>query len=170
MLRKLQQTEIQNVSGGTIIVTGDTGMNEWELQSILDRLTSTYMINAGISFVGGSGGTQSTYPVVVQFPDPNDDPNADDDGDGILNGEDTITVNGPPRMADDWSDLSLGQRAEWLAAFFFSNGNDQYADIVTGTDLSGKNPSNPYQSQQEAEEDYADLAKDGLKSIVEAIP
>jgi hypothetical protein len=92
----------------------------------------------------------------------------DDDGDGILNRDEEIVVNGPPRMADEWSELSWKERLLWLAAFAITGGNEQAADMTAGTDMSGQNPANPYQTPQQNLEDLGDAADAALNAALDA--
>lgn len=78
MLNELRKTELGHISGGDIIVTGTPYMPEWQLQSILDRMTSSYMIDSGIKFEGSGGsgnwvdtdgdGVPDSPEIVVQSP------------------------------------------------------------------------------------------------------
>ena len=167
MLRDITREEMHFVSGGDIVVTAPTGgLSEF------DRWLLEYArYQANVSFSEGGGGGGGGYSVSVDIGEPipyNPDDWVDTDGDGV---EDTpvIVVEGPPRMATEWEELSDGQKAEWLAGFVFSGGNDVVADVGSGSDLSGGNPDNPYQSEEEALEDYRNLSGDAIESAADAI-
>jgi hypothetical protein len=150
-LRELTAEELVLVSGGsdTIVVTGQR--DNWGSSDFWSSYDDYYNDYTSDYYGGGGGGVESPIPEEEKE-------------------EPEIVVTGPPRMADEWSELDLGDQLQWLSAFLFSNGNDQFADIVTGSDLSGENPDNPYQSEEEARRDYATAAEAAAEAWTDLIP
>lgn len=123
MLRELQVSEQGHVSGGDIVVTGNPGMPEWQLQSILDRMKSSSMIDLGIKFEG-SGGSGNWV---------------DTDGDGVPDSPEIVVIANKVQLEGGYyAYIANGQYVMHFDGWFsdhyvgtFVPGTEQNHNLVT---------------------------------------
>ena len=169
MLRELTIEEMDFVSGGVgdIVVTGSTMTSRNSINEFFDNASAWNSILQNASNAVLDADSADDYGQ-----EDDDTWDGDHDHDGTPNSDDpdfVIVVTGSPHMANEWEEMSWGDRLQWLSAFAISGGNDQMADIVAGTDLSGQNPYNPYQSEEEVAEDLGDAAHAAAGSALDGI-
>jgi hypothetical protein len=166
-MRTITESELLSVYGGEIVVTANKKFD----YSIYQNSDGSFIGTAFVApdwFQSGGGGGSGSVTVDIGEPVKSDSVLVDTDGDGVPDSPD-IVVEGPPRMADNWEELGASEKAHWLAGFVVSGGNDVVADVGVGSDLSGGNPDNPYQSEEEALEDYENLAGDAMEGAADTI-
>jgi hypothetical protein len=158
-MRELTIEEVEFVSGGydpyddgeEIVVTGSRGggytggysMSYSQYQGMQSYYNSPFGGSGGSSYGGGTTATPSTQ---------------DSDGDGTPDNEDTapndpneggtIVVNGPPRMANEWSDLTWSQTIE-RSMLLFTMGDEILIDFLMDTNFTGLNIDDPYMTERE---------------------
>jgi hypothetical protein len=100
--------------------------------------------------------------------EPGWDPQGDYDDDGIENQDEQIIVSGPPRMANTWEKMTTYQQIVWNVAYSRTS-SEVVADSAAKTNISGKNPDDPYTSAENLQEGLKELASEAANAAYDSM-